>query len=89
MVFYPIRSDLKAFNLILSDSPEFWLGLMSRHEWGSFQADPTKELGLGQRRTRRNLPSWDRLRQAQDFPSPIPSSTDPGIAEREWNDRVG
>ena len=26
MVFYPIWSDSKAFNPILSDSPEFWLG---------------------------------------------------------------
>ena len=27
MVFYPIRSDSKAFDPILCDSPEFWLGL--------------------------------------------------------------
>ena len=32
MVFYPIRSDSKAFDPILSDSPEFWLGLRDRYE---------------------------------------------------------
>ena len=30
MVFYPIRSDSKAFDPILFDSPEFWLGMKRR-----------------------------------------------------------